>query len=279
MPAAFVVVPQWQASGSSRAMRLVDGAEAIRGDLPAASTITVDVPLEAGDELGTGVSRAGSLRLVHARTREVLATRGGSPIVTIGGDCGVSLAAIGHANAASGGDLAVVWLDAHPDLNTAVSSPSGCFNGMVLRALTGDGVEGLVPELPLDPARIVLAGTRSFDSGEDDYVAANGLATVGVDQLGSPEALIAAIEATGAGSVYLHIDVDVLDPGEISGLSDPVPFGLPAAGLVDLIRAVKARYPVVGATIAEFAPASPEAATDDLPTLLRVIGALTAGSA
>ena len=51
MPAAFVVVPQWQGSGSSRAMRLVDGAEAIRGDLPTASTFSVNVPLEAGDEL------------------------------------------------------------------------------------------------------------------------------------------------------------------------------------------------------------------------------------
>ena len=275
MAAAFVVVPQWQASGSSRAMRLVDGAEAIRGDLPAASTVTVDVPLEAGDELGTGVSRAGSLRLVHERTLEVLQTSLGSPIVTIGGDCGVSLAAIGHANTTAGGDLAVVWLDAHPDLNTAASSPSGCFNGMVLRALTGDGVEGLVPTLPVDPAKIVLAGTRAFDEGEDEFVAANGLTTVGIDQLGTPDALLAAIAATGAGSVYLHIDVDVLDPGEITGLSDPVPFGLPSARLVELVRAVRSRYTVVGATIAEFAPASPEAATDDLPTLLRVIGALT----
>ena len=275
MAAAFVVVPQWQASGSSRAMRLVDGAEAIRGDLPAASTVTVEIPLEAGDELGTGVSRAGSLRLVHDRTLEVLETRLGSPIITIGGDCGVSLAAIGHANAKAGGDLAVVWLDAHPDLNTSASSPSGCFNGMVLRSLTGDGVEGLVPSLPVTPANIVLAGTRSFDDGEDEYVRANGLTAVGIDQLATPEALLAAIEATGASAVYLHIDVDVLDPGEINGLSDPVPFGLPAAKLVELVRAITSRFTVVGATIAEFAPASPEAATDDLPTLLRVIGALT----
>lgn len=276
MTAAFVVVPQWQASGSSRAMRLVDGAEAIRGDLPASSTVTVEVPLEAGDEVGTGIARAGSLRLVHQRTLEVLESRTGSPIVTIGGDCGVSLAAIGHANARAGGDLAVVWLDAHPDLNTASSSPSGCFNGMVLRSLTGDGVEGLVPALPVTPANVVLAGTRSVDAGEDDYIAAAGIAVVGINDLGTPEALLAAIEATGATSVYLHIDVDVLDPGAISGVGDPVPFGLPAAGLVELVRAVKARYTVVGATIAEFAPASPEAATDDLPTLLRVIGALTA---
>ncbi|RIJ25759.1 arginase family protein, partial [Clavibacter michiganensis subsp. insidiosus] len=57
MPASFVVVPQWQGSGSSRAMRLADGAEAIRGDLPASATHVVDVPVEAGESLGTGVLR------------------------------------------------------------------------------------------------------------------------------------------------------------------------------------------------------------------------------
>jgi arginase len=275
MSASFVVVPQWQGSGSSRAMRLVDGAEAIRGDLPAASTFSVNVPLEAGDELGTGLPRAGSLRLVHERTLAVLAEIDGWAI-TIGGDCGVSLASIGHANERTGGDLAVVWLDAHPDLNTPQSSPSGAFTGMVLRALTGEGVEGLVPGRPVQSSKIVLAGIRSTDEGEESFMAAAGIRRIGVEELATPEVLLAAIAATGASSVYLHIDVDVLDPAEISGLSDPVPFGISATVLTELIRAVKSRHALAGATLASFSPASPEAAVDDLGTLLRVIGALTA---
>ena len=274
MPAAFVVVPQWQGSGSSRAMRLVDGAEAIRGDLPAASTFSVNVPLEAGDELGTGVHRAGSLRLTHERTLAILAEIDGWAI-TIGGDCGVSLAAVGHANERAKGDMAVVWLDAHPDLNTPESSPSGIFNGMVLRALTGEGVEGLIPSRPVEPSHLVLAGTRSFDAGEDEFIAAHGIHPIPAAEL-SPDALLDAIAATGASSVYLHIDVDVLDPGEISGLGYPVPFGITAATLTELIKAVKGRFALAGASLTEFAPASPEAAVDDLGTLLRVIGALTA---
>ena len=275
MSASFVVVPQWQGSGSSRAMRLVDGAEAIRGDLPAASTFSVNVPLEAGDEVGTGIARAGSLRLVHERTLAVLAEIDGWAI-TIGGDCGVSLAAVGHANERTGGDLAVVWFDAHPDLNTPQTSPSGAFGGMVLRSLTGDGVEGLVPARPVAASHVVLAGIRATDEGEEDFIAAAGIRSVGVDQLATPEGLLGAIAATGASSVYVHIDVDVLDPAEISGLSNPMPFGVSAAALVELLRAVKAAYPLAGATIAGFTPASPEAAVDDLGTLLRVIGALTA---
>ena len=275
MSAAFVVVPQWQGSGSSRAMRLVDGAEAIRGDLPAAATFSVNVPLEAGDELETGVARAGSLRLVHERTLAALAEIDGWAI-TIGGDCGVSLASVGHANERARGDLAVLWLDAHPDLNTPATSPSGAFSGMVLRALTGDGAPGLVPAVPVATSHLVLAGVRATDEGEEDFMAAAGIRPIGVDELDTPDAVLAAIAATGASSVYLHIDVDVLDPAEITGLSNPMPFGISASQLTDLIRAVKAAFPVAGATLAGFTPASPEAAVDDLGTLLRVIGALTA---
>lgn len=275
MPASFVVVPQWQGSGSTRAMRLVDGAEAIRGDLPAASTFSVNVPLEAGDELGTGVHRAGSLRLVHERTLAVLAEIDGWAI-TIGGDCGVSLAAVGHANELAKGDMAVVWLDAHPDLNTPATSPSGIFNGMVLRALTGEGADGLVPQRPVDPSKLVLAGARAFDEGEDAFIAQHSIRVLAAAELASPEALITAIEATGATSVYLHIDVDVLDPGEIDGVGNPVPFGVTGVALTELIRAVKARFALAGASLVEFAPTSPLAAVDDLGLLLRVIGALTA---
>ena len=256
-------------------MRLVDGAEAIRGDLPAASTFSVPIPLEAGDELGTGVARAGSLRLVHERTLATLAEIDGWAI-TIGGDCGISLAAVGHANARAGGDLAVVWLDAHPDLNTPSTSPSAVFSGMVLRALTGDGAEGLVPALPVASSHVVLAGVRATDEGEEQFMAAAGIASISVEQLATPALLLEAIAATGASSVYLHIDVDVLDPGEISGVSYPLPFGISSATLTELIRAVKASYPLAGASLAGFAPSAPEAAVDDLGTLLRVIGALTA---
>jgi arginase len=256
-------------------MRLVDGAEAILEDLPKSSTHRVDVPLEAGDEQGTGVARYGSLQLVRERTLAVLAELAGS-VITIGGDCGVSLASIEHANVRANESLAVIWFDAHPDLNNPESSPSGAFTGMVLRSLIGDGAPGLVPDVPLSPGRIVLAGMRATDPGEDEYIAAAGIKSLGIEKLGSPKALLAALKATGAASVYLHIDLDVLDPAEIAGLSYPLPFGLETATLIALIRAVKTKFPIAGATIAQFSPASPEEAVDDLPTILRIIGAITA---
>jgi arginase len=253
-------------------MRLSDGAEAIRGDLPASSTRVVDVPMEAGDELGSGLPRLGSLQLVRDRVREALDGVEGWPLL-IGGDCGAELAAVERA--ASDGTVAVVWFDAHPDLNTPESSTSGAFGGMVLRTLLGDGVDALVPAVPLAPGLVVVAGSRSTDDSEEQYLRSSGIARVGADELSAPHALLSAIEATGAASVYLHIDLDVLDPAELAGLSDPVPFGVTAAALVQAVKAVKARYPLVGAGITGFSPATEAAAADDLPTILRIIGALT----
>jgi len=275
VPATFVVVPQWQGSGSSRALRLSDGAEAIRGDLPASLTRLVEVPLEAGDELGSGLPRLGSLQLVRDRTLAVLADVDDWAL-TIGGDCGVALAAVDHALTRTAGDVAVVWFDAHPDLNTVESSPSAAFSGMVLRTLLGDGVAPLVPTTPLSAERLVLAGVRSIDDDENDFVAASAVRRVGVDALSDPADLLDAIAAGGATSVYIHIDLDVLDPAELAGLSDPVPFGVSAAALVAAVRAVKGRHRLAGASIAGFSPASVDEASDDLPTILRLIGALTA---
>ncbi|QYH36590.1 arginase family protein [Salinibacterium sp. M195] len=270
----FVVVPQWQGSGSSRAMQLVDGAESIRGDLPAASTRTVDIPLEAGDHQGSGVHRLSSLLLVKERALRAYALdpADDAPIfVTIGGDCGVELAAIEHAGARS---PAVVWIDAHPDLHTPESSPSGAFTGMVLRTLLGEGPAGLVPANPVAADHVILAGVRSADDEEDAYIQDAGIRSIGVIEF-SAEAILEAIAATGASSVYLHIDLDVLDPADFAGLGSPVPFGIAPALLAETIRAVVAKYPLAGAGITEFAPASHARAADDLPTILRLIGAIT----
>ncbi len=264
MTAAFVVVPQWQGSPSSRAMRLAEGAAAIREDLPAAATRDVAVPLEAGDDQGTGVARFSSLQLVRERLRDTLGELDDVAVV-IGGDCGVSSAAVAHA-VDRRGDLALIWFDAHPDLNSPESSPSGAYGGMVLRSIIDDEL--------VAAGRVVIAGARSWDDGEDAFAAEAGIRSLGVDELSDPAALVDAVAETGAQSVYLHIDLDVLDPGELLGLLDPEPFGLSGAGLAAALKALRARFDLAGATIAAYAPANAHEVSEDAPTILRVIAAL-----
>lgn len=271
MGTRFLVVPQWQGSVSSRAMRLIEGAEAIRGDLPSALTRTVEIPLGAGDSLGSAVERLSAIITVRDRMTDALSISA-EPVIVIGGDCGVELAAITRA---VGPDTAVVWFDAHGDLNTPESSPSHAFAGMVLRTLLGEGHESLVPAAPVDPGRVVLAGVRALDDAEADFIAERGIRHLAADEV-SPESVVAAVEATGASSVYVHLDLDVHDPAELVGLSVPEPFGVPAAVLVESVRALVSRFALAGAAITQFAPASPADAVEDSPTILRLVGALTA---
>jgi len=266
----FIVAPQWQGSSSSRAMQLVDGAEAIAGDLPRASTTVLAAPTEAGDAQGSGVQRLSAIVRMRDRIEEAVRASD-EPAVVVGGDCGVALGAV---SAIAGDDLAVVWIDAHPDLNTPESSPSGAFTGMVLRAIAGEG-EALVRLEPgIAPSLLVLVATRAWDPEEEAFVAAHGITVLRADELSSPDALADAVAATGASRTHVHIDLDALDPADIAGVAQAVPFGARTADVVASVRRLRERLPMAGATLTEFSPSSPAAAIDDLGTILRLIGAL-----
>ncbi|MTE23061.1 arginase family protein [Microbacterium sp. ZXX196] len=266
----FVVVPQWQGSPSTRAMSLIDGADAIAGDLPRSAVQRVEVPFEAGESLDTGVRRASALRRLRERVDEALAAEPEGPVVTIGGDCGVAVPSVGRV---AGDDLAVVWFDAHGDLHTPDSSPSGAFAGMALAGVLGRVPGGLsLAPGAIAPSRVVLAGARALEDAERESVAESGIRHVRADRVA--EDLAAAVAATGARRLYVHVDLDVLDPAHIAGVQDAQPFGLAAAALVDAIAAVREVAPLAGASVTGFAPRTPEAAVDDLGTILRVVGAL-----
>lgn len=265
--AQFLVVPQWQGSPAARSMLLVDGASAIAGDLPRARTTVLDVPIEAGESLGTGVRRLSAL----LRTRDLVRDAISDDTVVIGGDCSVTVAALA---ALPGGteDLAVVWCDAHGDLNDPESSPSGAFSGMALRAILGEGE----PQLALTPAipreHVVTVGVRSLDDDEVDELAR--LRSLQVSDLDRVDALAEAVVATGAARVWVHIDVDVLDPADLSGVSSAEPFGISPSALSAAIRRLREDVPLAGATIAGFAPRTPADAVEDLGALLRLVGAV-----
>lgn len=268
--ARFIVVPQWQGSPSTRAMALIDGADAILGDLPSAASTRIEVPYEAGESLETGVLRASTLRRIFRQLTEELEGFGASErLLVIGGDGGVAVPAIGHA---ASDDTAVVWFDAHAALHSPDTSPTGAYEGMALRAALGDGAEGLtLPRGSVAPERVVLAGARAVDEAEQDYIDASGIQTLaGTSDLD----VASAVARTGASRVFVHVDLDVLDPAHIAGVSDAQPFGLAPAALIEEIAALRERFDLVGASLTGFAPHAPADAVEDLGVILRLIGAL-----
>lgn len=279
MTSSFLVVPQWQGSGSSRAMRLVDGAESIRQQLPSTATHVVDVPLEAGDAEGTGIVRYSAIRLVRERLQRQLSELDNTPII-VGGDCGVEYGAIEHASRA--GRVVLLWADAHADLNTPESSPSGAFHGMVLRSLIDDGI--------VSAADVLMLGVRDLDDAEAEFIETESVRHVTVDEVGEAVSTRAAAarESGDEPVLYVHVDLDVLDPSVFAGVGFATPFGLELSALTRAITDARAALALSGAGLTEYAPAAADehgagtadndeldAPGDDLSAILRIIAALS----
>ncbi|GAA4523063.1 MULTISPECIES: arginase family protein [Nonomuraea] len=298
-----IEVPQWRGSGAATAERLVEGARLLGEMVPADRRVRV----EADDDLVVTASRVrealsavgDGLVVTASRAREAQAGSGGGFVVTVGGDCGVELEPVAAARRAYGDRLVVVWFDAHGDLNTPESSPSGAFHGMVLRALVDEGPRGLTADPGVDPRRVVLAGVRDLDPGEAAFAAEAG---VGHVRTADPDALVQAVTAAGlpgAGSsgrfpasgpgdasgplahdmdtgkdrdpvVYVHVDLDVLEPEVFGSVGSPVPGGFLPEELVRMVTALGERFEVAGLGITEYEPGRPE----DREVLAPVVKAL-----
>jgi arginase family enzyme len=149
------------------------------------------------------------------------------PLV-LGGCCCSHIGAV-EALAARNGRIALVWFDAHGDLNTPETSPSGNQWGMPFRMILDSGA--------VEPEDAILLGARNLDPPERDYVASIGLRT-------DPEELDQAL--AGTEGAYVAIDVDSLEPGPVHPFM-PEPGGLTLDEVERVLRRVRERTPVLGA--------------------------------
>ena len=160
-------------------------------------------------------------------------SEGAVPLV-LGGDHSVALGTLGGLARRHGAQGGVIWLDAHGDLNTPATSPSGNVHGMPLAAalgLAGDGFVHSELDLPaLDPGHVALVGVRSLDPPEQELLKSSGVRVFTmseIDRIGIERALQESLERVrGAAFVHVSLDLDVLDPEIAPGVGTPVRGGL-----------------------------------------------------
>ncbi len=184
-------------------------------------------------------------------------------IFTLGGGCDAGLLPIAYLNALYSAGLTVLWFDAHGDLNTPRSSPSGYFYGMPARTLLGEGDPIFLNLLPsiLRPEQVIMAGLRDLDPAEAAFIEQSGLKLLSVKELeAGSESIIAAVESSlqskpGAGmngNIYIHLDLDVLDPEAFPHVPVPAPGGLKPQTLLSLINVLNTNFNLVGLGIYEY---------------------------
>jgi arginase len=254
----FLLYPEWQGSGTSPAVQ--QGALTIARELfPRTHFLIADSPDEETLERVAGVAGLHSIAPRFRDTLSRIRTAAPDLIVTVGGTCGVEAAPIAYLNERYDGNLAVVWLDAHGDLNTPQSSPSGHFHGMVLRTLLGEGPADYVAELrrPLRPEQVFLAATRDLDAPESDFIQRARIWVTPPDAFLAAERLVDAIQSRGFHNLYIHLDLDALDPSDFPDTLIPT-CGGPEIGLVrSMIGALSRAFSVVGASVLEYVHGGP----------------------
>lgn len=164
------------------------------------------------------------------------AFHGGTFPVLCAGACSICVTTL-PALARDRPDAFVLWLDAHADFNSPETTPSRFLGGMCLAGACGvweTGFDGPV----LDPTRVVMSGVRDVDPGERELLDAHH-----VSLIDRPSRLA---DALAGREVFVHLDVDVLDPSVMPGMAYPAPGGSSAEGLASLLRDVAAAATVIG---------------------------------
>jgi arginase len=198
-----------------------------------------NVETAVAEATASGDPRARFLSEIRS-TCERIARRVGDAVgegrlpIVLGGDHSIALGTLGGLAAAAGGPGAVLWIDAHGDLNTPQTTPSGNVHGMPLAAALDHGGAGFQSDawpLPaLDAARTTLIGVRSLDDGERALLGELDLAVhtmSEIDRRGiEPLVADALRRASGAAFVHVSLDMDALDPEVAPGVGTAVRGGL-----------------------------------------------------
>lgn len=177
------------------------------------------------------------------------------PLV-LGGNCNT---AIGTLSGLTPSRRAVFWFDAHGDLNTPDTTPSGFLDGQGLATALGHGWKQLTTTVPgfqpVEPVATFLLGARDLDPPEQALIESTGINAVATSEIPSRLAALLAKQHLDGALAYAHLDPDVLDPAGVGqGNWLRVPGGLSVAQLTEALVAIRARVALGAAGVASYAP-------------------------
>lgn len=206
----------------------------------------------------SGASEAGAafelIELVAGRVRAAVAD-GAFPVL-LSGSC---FAGLGVVSGLGEDSLGVLWFDAHGDFNTPESTIDGYFDGMPLAILTGSAWPNLVDRAgvtTVSESAVVLAGARDFDPLEERRLQSSEVVHLPASEIGADDDVAGAaaeLDPTPSG-LYLHLDLDVLDPRDAKVNIYSAPHGLTGAQLEAQVRSLLASGRVRAVSLTAYDP-------------------------
>lgn len=182
----------------------------------------------------------------------------------IGGDHSLAMGSIAGASKHFGNNLAVIWIDAHGDINTHATSPSGNIHGMPLAASMGYGYEKLTSiffnEVKIKPENVFILACRDLDKGEIELInklKMNVWTTEQINKEGTSKVindLLTLIKEKNIKNIHLSYDIDCLDPDYVPGTGTPVNDGLTYSQSKELLEAILGTNLVKSMDFVEYNP-------------------------
>ena len=266
-----LIYPQWQGANIVNLITEVENPnDASRGYLLGAQllnflapdngqeTLTVPVATEITDRKVTdGVLDRDIIARQTRAALDMLQVSNPDKIVTLGGECSVSVAPFTYLAQKYKNDVALVWIDAHPDITLPGDIYPG-FHAMAVTACMGHGDSKILAELPAQftPSNILFVGLRNWEREEiKERQKQYGIKHLTPkDVARNSDAIKTWLKSCGTSKVVIHFDMDVLDPAEIIAAVGTDPDGMKMEEVIRVIKDIAAEKELVGLTIAEPMP-------------------------
>ncbi len=241
------VIRQWQGAGER-----YDLLTSLDSFLSASKLRYTEIPTNLlPSETSNGIKHYASIKENLGQQLKAYADVSPDRALTLACECSGGIAPISYFISKYPENMVVLWIDAHGDMNTPESSPSGNFHGMPLRFLLGDGpieISGQVP-VKLAPERLGLIGVRDLDRPERTFISENGIRHWPKLDISSTKEVLDFVSGK---KVYIHLDLDVIDPGSSSLALYKTPGGISIEALLSLIENIGDVAMIVGTCVTEY---------------------------
>jgi arginase len=251
-----LIFPQWQ--GGGRDLETYDGAMELKSNyLEGTEFCEVEVSRSPMSKTKNNIIDYDRLLVQLKEARMVIDREQPDTIFTIGGGCDADIPSVTYMNAKTESDMTLVYFDAHGDIHTPESSETKRFYGMPVRVMLGEGDEAIVKlnYSNLNKSQLVMLGIRDLDKAEKTYIPSQGISVFRVSDVEKNiETVVDMIRSKGSRNLYVHIDLDVLDPDEFPHTPLRVPGGMKIHTLMELLKVLDEEFCIKGMGLFEYKP-------------------------
>lgn len=265
-----LIYPQWQGGIISHWIPELKAEDSSRGYYIGAKLLsmlapqndnheTLEVPVSLdikNREIKNGIMDYDFIASQTKNALDILSKNNPDKIIVFGGECSVSVIPFTYLNKKYNNDIALIWIDAHPDITLPEDNTYAGYHAMAVSACMGkiDAINNLPSKISAD--RILFVGLRDYEREEikirqKEY----GIKHFSPEEISkSSECIIKWLKECKASKVFIHFDLDVLDPNEIIAAVGVSPNGIKINEVIRVINDIAGEKELVGLTIAEHMP-------------------------